>query len=1042
MAKMNICFLRILFITGLRSIFMVYATESSDQNTRSGFTKHENNPRLDTLDDQQIISTGKSWKIQCTGTAPLTWTYPGCKQNVKAPGRIHITPLEDTDIYFPGDQREQTEFTSTLEITKLEYYDTGYYICQYQDNYPDCDDRLYDKEDVAAIYLYARDLIHLISLEYPVYTYNVHEDTEIVIPCKPTDPSIQMKFKHGNKDITDVLSSYNFRYDDKRGLVSISGQSNQRGRLTCKADRNGISEEKNIMIKFYLPFSHYYYSTAVSGPCLKDLVSQETINIKCSFEIDSSAPPIKLIWEIDHENNSHLKEGISSKHFEIEKAQVTVRYDKLSGQKKRNYTETLTINSLRKEDEGDYKCIALVPDSGEKSTIMEKDSYILEDVRNDKNELFIAESEDHSIISLPDRDRCVEKCTNECKRRHKCDLRWVLYKDNNNSIFATPNPKYRWYKPNGKLIDVAIGERHGNYEMSIEGDCKEDMKLVKKRPKLEDMGEYTLKISVLNPITSEEQTKNISLVMVYNKEPIPSLHLSETGVKRRHKKKKKRKKLKPRLQQADISTFRRAYIEHDLTCRIKGYPIDLDAIRMTFIPCIDSMSDACQETLIPLTQWVPVDGLLNERYSHIYESTFRTVLNESGILTCSVCHSVEDNSCEKQTSTSETIYLSEYDEGFQLIKPKNDTVIELQHIFLMCAASKYLYKDVAWYKENTMTGAWENVKNVYRNNRQGVQIDNKSHKEFSYIANITFSKVSLEENGKYECRATPLITGENPTIEQLDLSVLKSIKPYKKESFNMNDTSKCSENACTEGLDTLLLDCSIDGRPKPVIEWKFKSKDEDMFQDFPPDTEYFDGTFEYNDPLTKEQIRFKSLWKEHSGIYKCIAKSVAGEMVGTRQVSIVKHTPITKGVIAGVVIGILFLIGLIIFLVYKLCWYNKQLRKLTDIEMKMFEEGDVSKINPTLGVDDQADLLPYNKEFEFDRKKLNLGDQIGSGAFGRVVKAEALGIINKHETTPVAVKMVKRDADITYIKALMAELKIMIHLGKVSIFRRRYHLSF
>ena len=110
--------------------------------------------------------------------------------------------------------------------------------------------------------------------------------------------------------------------------------------------------------------------------------------------------------------------------------------------------------------------------------------------------------------------------------------------------------------------------------------------------------------------------------------------------------------------------------------------------------------------------------------------------------------------------------------------------------------------------------------------------------------------------------------------------------------------------------------------------------------------------------------------------------------------------------------------------------------------MKMFEEGDVTKINPTLGVDDQADLLPYNKEFEFDRKKLTLGDQIGSGAFGRVVKADALGIINKHETTPVAVKMVKRDADITYIKALMAELKIMIHLGKVSICRRMYHLFF
>ena len=34
------------------------------------------------------------------------------------------------------------------------------------------------------------------------------------------------------------------------------------------------------------------------------------------------------------------------------------------------------------------------------------------------------------------------------------------------------------------------------------------------------------------------------------------------------------------------------------------------------------------------------------------------------------------------------------------------------------------------------------------------------------------------------------------------------------------------------------------------------------------------------------------------------------------------------------------------------------------------------------------------------------------------------------DKTVVAVKMVKPQADITYIKALMAELKIMIHLGR------------
>lgn len=46
------------------------------------------------------------------------------------------------------------------------------------------------------------------------------------------------------------------------------------------------------------------------------------------------------------------------------------------------------------------------------------------------------------------------------------------------------------------------------------------------------------------------------------------------------------------------------------------------------------------------------------------------------------------------------------------------------------------------------------------------------------------------------------------------------------------------------------------------------------------------------------------------------------------------------------------------------------------------------------------------------------------------MKAEANGIIDGEDSSTVAVKMVKRDADCTYIKALASELKIMVHLGK------------
>ena len=55
---------------------------------------------------------------------------------------------------------------------------------------------------------------------------------------------------------------------------------------------------------------------------------------------------------------------------------------------------------------------------------------------------------------------------------------------------------------------------------------------------------------------------------------------------------------------------------------------------------------------------------------------------------------------------------------------------------------------------------------------------------------------------------------------------------------------------------------------------------------------------------------------------------------------------------------------------------------------------------------------------------------MGSSAFGVVMKGQARGIRSSESITTVAIKMVRRDADVTYIKALASELKIMVHLGK------------
>lgn len=51
--------------------------------------------------------------------------------------------------------------------------------------------------------------------------------------------------------------------------------------------------------------------------------------------------------------------------------------------------------------------------------------------------------------------------------------------------------------------------------------------------------------------------------------------------------------------------------------------------------------------------------------------------------------------------------------------------------------------------------------------------------------------------------------------------------------------------------------------------------------------------------------------------------------------------------------------------------------------------------------------LPLDADWEFPRSLLVLGKSLGEGAFGKVVRAEAQGILSHGEMSVVAVKMLK-----------------------------------
>ncbi|XP_047471223.1 vascular endothelial growth factor receptor 1-like isoform X2 [Penaeus chinensis] len=110
---------------------------------------------------------------------------------------------------------------------------------------------------------------------------------------------------------------------------------------------------------------------------------------------------------------------------------------------------------------------------------------------------------------------------------------------------------------------------------------------------------------------------------------------------------------------------------------------------------------------------------------------------------------------------------------------------------------------------------------------------------------------------------------------------------------------------------------------------------------------------------------------------------------------------------------------------------KRELRQVNQHMILYFGKGRVNELNLNGTVGEQAELLPYDPAWEVNRSDIQLGKQLGSGSFGRVVLASVRGLDGASDgETEAAVKMVKSHIDVTHLECLMVELKIMSHLGK------------
>ncbi|CAL4126368.1 unnamed protein product, partial [Meganyctiphanes norvegica] len=73
--------------------------------------------------------------------------------------------------------------------------------------------------------------------------------------------------------------------------------------------------------------------------------------------------------------------------------------------------------------------------------------------------------------------------------------------------------------------------------------------------------------------------------------------------------------------------------------------------------------------------------------------------------------------------------------------------------------------------------------------------------------------------------------------------------------------------------------------------------------------------------------------------------------------------------------------------------------------------------------------LPLDSDWEFPRSKLIMGESLGEGAFGKVVKAQAHGLIKPDTPETVAVKMLKEGHTDSELMDLVSEMEMMKMIG-------------
>ncbi|OXB55002.1 hypothetical protein ASZ78_013721 [Callipepla squamata] len=373
----------------------------------------------------------------------------------------------------------------------------------------------------------------------------------------------------------------------------------------------------------------------------------------------------------------------------------------------------------------------------------------------------------------------------------------------------------------------------------------------------------------------------------------------------------------------------------------------------------------------------------------------------SGIYSCMASNKV--GKAERNVS----FLVTDVPSGFHISLEK--VPIEGENLVLSCSANKFMYKDISWILPRTVTNQTKARRAL--------------NKEYSITLTLTIKNVSLAHSGTYTCRARNIFTGKE-VLQKKDVTIRAQEAPALLQQL-VDQTVNTSNSA--------MLECQVHGIPEPQITW-FKNHEEiqqesgensDLVQPFYSHCNIFNFTGIILGP-GRRMLFIERVKEEDEGLYQCIATNLKGSVEsaayvtvqGTAERSNLELITLTCTCVAATLFWLL------------LTLFIRKLKRPYFSETKTNHYLSIIMDPDEVPLDEQCERLPYDaSKWEIARERLKLGKSLGHGAFGKVVQASAFGIKKSPTCRIVAVKMLKEGATASEYKALMTELKILIHIG-------------